>query len=56
MASGDDRRLGNSWMRDGDVFERDRADSLPAGFDDVLGAIDDLGAAVRVDGANVAGP
>ena len=28
----------------------------PPRFDDVLGAIDDLGAAVRVDGADVAGP
>jgi hypothetical protein len=56
MAGGDDRRLGDGWMRDGDVFERDRTDPLAARFDDVLGAIDNLGAAVRVDGADIAGP
>jgi hypothetical protein len=56
VAGGDDRRLGDRWMRDRDVLERDRTDPLAARFDDVLGAIDNLGAAVRVDGADITGP
>jgi hypothetical protein len=56
VAGGDDRRLGDRGVRDGDVFDRDRTDPLAARFDDVLGAIDNLGAAVRVDGADIAGP
>ena len=56
VVRGDDRGLGDGGMRDGDVFERDRTDPLAARFDDILGAIDDLGAAVRIDRADVAGP
>src|SRR5207249_9829465 len=51
----DDRGLGDRGVTHERVLERDRADPLAPGLDEVLGAILDLDVAARVDGDDVAG-
>src|SRR5256886_5478353 len=55
VRDGDDRGFGNRWVTHERVFERDRADPLAPGLDEVLGAILDLDVPARVDGDDVAG-
>src|SRR5206468_1605107 len=51
----DDRGFGDRGVTHERVLERDRADPLAPGLDQVLGAILDLDVAARVDGDDVAG-
>src|SRR5206468_2981198 len=51
----DDRGLRDRGVAHERVLERDRADPLAAGLDEVLGAVLDLDVAARVDGDDVAG-
>src|SRR5207253_10847724 len=55
MRGRDDRSLRDRRVTHERVLERDRADPLAPGLDEVLGAILDLDVAARVDGDDVAG-
>src|SRR5207253_7044231 len=55
MRGRDDRSLRDRRVTHERVLERDRADPLAPGLDEVLGAILDLDVASRVDGDDVAG-
>src|SRR5690242_9051672 len=56
MRDRDDRGFGDRGVTHERVLERDRADPLAPGLDEVLGAILDLDVTARVDGDDVAGP
>src|SRR6267378_4168100 len=55
MRDRDDRGLGDRGVAHERVLERDRADPLAAGLDEIFGAVLDLDVAARIDGDNVAG-
>src|SRR5205807_5928091 len=55
MRDRDDRGLGDRGVTHERVLERDRADPLAAGFDEIFRAVLDLDVAARIDGDDVAG-
>src|SRR6185437_1643392 len=55
MRQADHRRLCDIGMAHRDVLDIDRADPFAAGFDHILGAVDDLHIAIGIDGRDVAG-
>ena len=56
MVAANDGCFGYIWMIDRGILNIDRANPFAAGFDDILGTIDELDEALGVDLGDVAGP
>src|ERR1700692_4117971 len=55
ILDGDDGTFADGGVAEQDILEGDGGDPFAAGFDDVLGTVEDVQHALTVDGADIAG-